>query len=280
MNRGDKGENIFLNDGFKQKFIQYLITCKSKYLMQIAGFCIMDNHFHLIIKDEHGFISEFMHDLLTLYAIAYRKGKGGYGYVFQNRFKSQIIHYEKYMSNVIIYVMNNPCRKQIVTTPFAYKWSSVSLYFNSTQSFVDTEIVVQIFGTKKNFHSVFDNHKLDEIPIIETSVGQVIGEQWYASSIAGKFDRRVKISVANKKRKNDFVKINLQSAILMFELKIKKSIKDIDFNSKSGKIIRNQLLVFLKENCQMSYTEIKNAYPFYNIKYNALAKTYSRCKLL
>ncbi len=65
---------------------------------------------------------------------------------------------------------------------------------------------------------------------------------------------------------------------MLFEHKNKINLNHIDFYSKYGKIVRNKLLVFLKDECQMKYSKIKYVNPFFNMKYNALAKTYSRCK--
>ena len=278
MNRGDKGEYIFDDDQMKQLFLKELNFFKNKYLIRISAFCIMGNHFHLIIKDKEGWISEFMHDLETVFAMKYRKEKGGKGYVFQNRFKSQIIHYEKYMQNAIIYVLNNPCRKKLVDDPLSYHWSSAALHFNKSVNFLDKSITKDLFGSRKNFLYCL-NSKIDiSKHIIETPIGQILGDQWYASSILGRYNRRIKNSYSTGKRKDDNMNISIQSALMLFEYRKKIYLKETDFDSKYGRIIRNKLLVFLKDECQMRYPEIKCAYPFFNMKYNALAKTYSRCK--
>ncbi len=278
MNRGDKGEYIFNDYKMKYIFLEKLIFFKNKHFIKLVAFCIMGNHFHLIIKDEEGLISEFMHDLETVFAVKYRKDKGGKGYVFQNRFRSQIIYYEKYMQNAIVYVLNNPCRKHLIDNPLSYHWSSAALYFSENGDFVDKQSVEDIFGSKINFlHCI--NNKIDiSNHIIETPIGEILGDQWYASRVVGKYNRRIENSDSIGMRRNDYINIPIQSALLLFEHRNKITLKHIDFCSKYGKIVRNKLLVFLKDECQMNYSKIKYAYPFFNMKYNALAKTYSRCK--
>ncbi|MCK4524142.1 transposase [candidate division WOR-3 bacterium] len=277
MNRGDKGEYIFDDDKMKQLFLKELSFFKNKYLIKLSAFCIMGNHFHLIIKDENGWISEFMHDLETIFALKYRKENGGKGYVFQNRFKSQIIHYEKYMQNAIIYVLNNPCRKHLVNDPLSYHWSSAALHFNKSVNFLDKKITKDLFGSRKNFLYCLNSRVDIKEHIIETPIGQILGDQWYASSILGRYNKRMNNSYSSGKRKNDKLNISIQSALMLFEYRNKMYLRDIDFHSRYGKMVRNNLLVFLRNECQMRYSEINHAYPFFNMKYNALAKTYSRC---
>ena len=278
MNRGDKGEYIFNDYKMKSLFLEKLIFFKYKHLIKLLAFCVMGNHFHLIIKDEEGLISEFMHDLETVFAVKYRKDKGGKGYVFQNRFRSQIIHYEKYMQSAIVYVLNNPCRKHLIDNPLSYHWSSAALYFSENGDFVDKQSVEDIFGSKRNFLHCLNNRIDISNHIIETPIGEILGDQWYASRALGRYNRRVKNYYSIGKRKSDILNIPIQSALILFENKNGISLKDIDFYSKYGTIIRNKLLVFLKDECQMNYAKIKHAYPFFNIKYNSLPKIYSRCK--
>lgn len=278
MNRGDKGEPVFLSNEMKEFFLEKLIFYKDLYGISLCAFCIMNNHFHLIIRDNEGFLSQFMHNLLTVFAIKYRKELGGKGYVFQNRFKSQIIQVARYMFNVIVYVLNNPCRKDMAGNPLEYHWSSASLHFTPESFFLDDSIVRETFGNYKNYlHCLKSEISLEE-HVIETPIGEVLGDQWYASSIAGKYDRRKIIDLKSLRRKDDIMEIPLKSAIMLFENQNDIRIKDIDFNSKSGRIVRNNLLVFLKDECHLSYREIRTASLFDGIKYNTLAKTYSRCK--
>lgn len=278
MNRGDKGEPIFIDNAMKEFFLEKLIFYKDMYNISLCAFCIMNNHFHLIIRDNEGLLSKFMHNLLTVYAIKYRHVYEGKGYVFQNRFKAQIIQVAKYMQNVILYVLNNPCRKHFAKNPLKYAWSSAPLHFTSNAVFLNDAIVKDIFGNKHNFKYCINRHIKPDAQIIETPIGDVLGDQWYASSIAGKYDRRRIVDLNLLRRRDDIMEIPIKSAIMLFEHQKDMKLKDIDFNSKSGRIVRNDLLVFLRDQCHLSYGEIKNICQFDGLKYSTLAKIYSRCK--
>ena len=110
MNRGHGGEKIFSGSGLKKVFIDILTETSQKLKIKIIAYCLLDNHYHLVLENSSGRLSEFFKHLNGRFGIYYRKKKGGKGYVFQSRFKSEIIQDESYLITVIAYVLMNPVK--------------------------------------------------------------------------------------------------------------------------------------------------------------------------
>ena len=84
MNRGLEGRSIFLGDKSKSFFLNLLKEKSKKLKIRLLGYCVMDNHYHLILQNSSAKLSEFMKQLNGHYGMIYRKKEGEKGYVFQD----------------------------------------------------------------------------------------------------------------------------------------------------------------------------------------------------
>ena len=131
MVQGIAKDYIFLKNEYKEKYIEFINKYKNKFNIKVFAYCIMENHAHflLFIKDVND-MSSFMHKINTLYAMFYNKELNNrVGHVFRNRFKSEEITNNAYLSNCIKYIHNNPIKAGIVKNPKEYKYSSYNDYF-------------------------------------------------------------------------------------------------------------------------------------------------------
>ena len=152
MLRGNERKNIFLDDEDKVNFIEILYHKKQNNAFCLYAYCIMDNHVHLVMKEQNDSISTIMKRLGTSYAHYYNKKHKRVGHVFQDRYKSETIEDERYLLSVIRYIHNNPekaglCRKQ------EYNWSSYQLYTLATKEYrelVEYEEVLSILSEDKD----------------------------------------------------------------------------------------------------------------------------------
>jgi REP element-mobilizing transposase RayT len=113
MNRGHGGEKLFSGPDLKKKFIEILFETSRKLKIGNIAYCLLDNHYHLVVENSSGRLSEFFKQLNGRYGIYYRKKMGGKGYVFQSRFKSEIIQDDFYLT------------QPMVTSP---KWLSLEIF--------------------------------------------------------------------------------------------------------------------------------------------------------
>ncbi|MCL1972928.1 MAG: transposase [Endomicrobia bacterium] len=129
MVQGIAQENIFLNDNAKGYYLSCLQKFKSKKPVGIFAFCVMDNHAHLLLSAENvAVIAAYMKIVNSEYARYYNNENNRIGYVFRDRFKSEVIQDEKYLLSCLAYIHNNPAKAGIVKKSEDYRFSSYTNY--------------------------------------------------------------------------------------------------------------------------------------------------------
>jgi len=122
--RGNGRENIFLDEEDREIFLNLLTSVKERSNWLCHAYCLMDNHYHLMIETPEGNLSKGMRQLNGVYTQRFNKRHNRVGHVFQGRYKSIIIDKESYLLEVSRYVVLNPVRAGVVATPSEWKWSS------------------------------------------------------------------------------------------------------------------------------------------------------------
>jgi putative transposase len=126
LNRGNGGATIFHHDGDYRAFVNVLATACRMYPVQVLGFCVMPNHFHLVVQRAgHGALSPFMQWWMTSHVRRYHRQYGSHGHVWQGRFKSFPIQQDEHLLTVLCYVLNNPVRAKLVARAGEWPWSSL-----------------------------------------------------------------------------------------------------------------------------------------------------------
>ncbi len=129
------------------------ITKSPPGLYGLHGFCLMPNHFHLLIEQfENRSISKFMSKICTSFSMYMNKKYNRVGHVFQDRFKSVPIENNSQLMWTSAYIHMNPVKGSLVTVPHEYKWSSFNdLAGNRKLPITHTDFINYIFETKENF---------------------------------------------------------------------------------------------------------------------------------
>lgn len=125
--RGINKQDIFLDSIDKRKFLKELEKNKNTYKYDIFAYCLMDNHVHLLLKDNEEKLDKIMQSITISYVSYFNKKYDRVGHLFQNRFISKCINDEKYLLTVQKYIHQNP---QIAGIEKAnkYMWSSYREY--------------------------------------------------------------------------------------------------------------------------------------------------------
>jgi len=281
MSRGLEGKFIFVGKPLKEYFIKLLSESVKKYRIRLWAYAIMDNHYHLILQNSSGRLSDFMRYLNGNYAIFYRKQTGGSGYVFQNRYKSTLIQKDNYLTIGIVYVLMNPVRAGIVENPYDYLWSSLKFYFSGVGSdFIDIQYIEEIFHNKTELNNLLMEwvSKGSKLEIKKTRLGEILGSDNFALEVENNFNRRKASGKSMHKRKKDYILEPVERVIEEFEKQHSISIDKIDPITINGKILRDNLLVALKDKAGLKYTEIIKLSPFQTLKYLSLGNIYKRAK--
>ncbi len=128
--RGDDRKKIFLNTIDYLKFLDYLKTAKERFKFYLYAYCLMGNHYHLLLEITQPNLSRIMQYLNTAYTIYYNVKRQRIGHLFQGRFKSILAEQEAYFAELPRYIHLNPVRAKIATHPARYRWSSYNAYLH------------------------------------------------------------------------------------------------------------------------------------------------------
>lgn len=126
INRGNYRQDLFINEGAHRSFESCLFEACEKSGWVLEGFCVMTNHFHLIVRTPRGNLSWGMKWLLGTFANRYHRFRKVNGKLFQGRFKSLVVEEDAYLGSLSHYVHLNPVRAGFcdVAGLGAYRWSS------------------------------------------------------------------------------------------------------------------------------------------------------------
>jgi REP element-mobilizing transposase RayT len=127
INRGVNCETIFLSDEDKKKFLEILDLSRSIYLFTLHSFCILDNHYHLMLQTSGSNLSLAMRYINSRYAEYFNHKYARVGPLWQGRYKSWYIHDERYFWLLLRYIEMNPVRAGLSGKIGEYAFSSSSL---------------------------------------------------------------------------------------------------------------------------------------------------------
>ena len=125
ISRGIERKYIFKQDRDKDEFHKRLKENLAKSSMQCFAWCVMGNHFHLLLQSGTTRLAEFMRSLLTGYAVYYNRKHKRVGHLFQNRYKSTICDKDAYLLSLVRYIHLNPVKAHMIEYKDLrrYKWS-------------------------------------------------------------------------------------------------------------------------------------------------------------
>lgn len=281
MNRGYEGKAILKTRKLKDHFIELLSELAKLFRIRIFAYCLMPNHYHLVLENTSDRMSDFFKRLNGEFGFFYRRVQGGRGYVFQDRYKSTVIQDESYLMIVIAYVLNNPVRAELIDDFLKYDWSSAGKYFKGyANDIVDCSFVEDIFESSDNFINFVNNWKEKELPLAKSREGLIIGGEEFYNEAREKADRRRnKADNLNSKRIEDNLYFYPKAQIIQsFEKEIGMNIEEINTRTIIGKRLRSRLLIYLREQCGLKYDEISRIPLFSDIKFNSLMRIYYNAK--
>jgi len=125
LNRGNNGADVFADDDDYQAFLDSIARTKERYPFRLFGYCLMTNHFHLLLQPGKGqSISRIIQSLTVAHTWHYHKSHSTSGHVWQGRFRSPAIQKDGHLLAVLRYIEANPFRAKLVADLRDYRWSS------------------------------------------------------------------------------------------------------------------------------------------------------------
>lgn len=128
INRGNNRQDVFHKEEDFQAFLGALAELKIRKPFELYGYCLMSNHFHLLMRPTEGSISRIVQSLLVSHTQRYHKHYRSGGHVWQGRFKSPVIQDDEHLLTVLRYIEANPLRAHLVRRAEQYRWSSFGFH--------------------------------------------------------------------------------------------------------------------------------------------------------
>jgi putative transposase len=122
--RGNGRQKIFLDDQDNLKFLELFGKTLVRFNWVCHAFCLMVNHYHLMIETPDANLSKGMHHLNATFCQAHHKRHDTVGHLLQGRFKAIVVDRESYLLELARYVVLNPVRAGLVARPEDWHWSS------------------------------------------------------------------------------------------------------------------------------------------------------------
>lgn len=146
--RGNNKQTIFLGDGDRLSFLALLDLVAVRHQWRILTFCLMRNHYHLVLRVEDG-LAQGMRELNGVYAKYFNGEHGRTNHLFGRRYWSECTETEAHLKNAIRYVVQNPRRAGANGPLESHSWTSYRASIGSDfglGAFARDELL-SLFGT-------------------------------------------------------------------------------------------------------------------------------------
>ena len=148
--RGNRREAIYETPDDRDSYLEILGEVCEKYNWLCHAYCLMGNHYHLLIETPEANLSKGMRQLNGVYTQCFNKTHGRVGHVFQGRYKAILVEKETYLQELARYIVLNPVRAGMVSSPSEWPWSSYRATAGEAPplDFLTTEWLLSVFGAK------------------------------------------------------------------------------------------------------------------------------------
>jgi len=196
--RGNEKRVIFIDDTDRFGLLSYFATASSRYHAVIHAYCLMDNHYHMLLETPLGNLSQIMHHINGAYTIYFNTKHKRNGHLFQGRYKSIVVQQDVYACELSRYIHLNPLRAGMVNNLAEYNWSSYRYYVGKDRrpEWLHLDFVLAYFGKNLNHaqneyqkfigeavHSGFQN------PLKDAVAFTIIGDANFVEQIKEKYLR-------------------------------------------------------------------------------------------
>ena len=196
--RGNERKAVYKSQRDREKFFSYLESATERYGAVVHVFCLMDNHYHLLIETPSGNLSQIMHHINGAYTTYFNTKRERSGHLFQGRYRAILIDVDEYAKELSRYIHLNPVRAGIAENPEEYRWSSCQYYTvkRKPPEWLKRDFILSYFGNEpktamkryRDFvRSVMDQEYKN--PLAEISHSVILGGEKFIAEIKTRFLR-------------------------------------------------------------------------------------------
>jgi putative transposase len=210
MNRGRRREAVFESKDDFQLFLDILHEAIELFSLRISAYCLMTNHYHLLVQTPDSNLSRCMRHINGVYTQRFNAAHGLDGQLFRGRYKAILVGEDSYLLQLVRYIHKNPVRADMVKSTELYEWSSHKGYLSKANKWdwLHKQIILSMitkdqkqqlkgyraFMAENESESFLEKMNLKKLP-------SVLGEQAFVRMIKDKFfERKRHIEVPESKR--------------------------------------------------------------------------------
>lgn len=212
INRGNNRQKVFRKSADFAAFLAALAELKQRKPFELYGYCLLDNHFHLLLRPTAATISRILQSLLVSHTQRYDRHYQSGGHVWQGRFKSPVIQNDEHLLTVLRYIEANPLRAKLVARAEDYRWSSYSCHGAGTPNelldpLVNYEELAKSPPARQRkwaekIHALFDARQLQAIRR-SVATGLPYGERTWVERLAKRLELDLTIRPRGRPRQTN-----------------------------------------------------------------------------
>jgi putative transposase len=145
--RGNDKQDVFLDTVDREVFLRYVGKVVARFEWQCLTYCLMRNHYHLLVRTPEQTLGAGMHQLNGRYAQHFNRRHGRSGHLWTERYHSVLLEHEAHLPQAIGYIALNPVRAGLCPRPEEWRWSAHrALVGLASESFVASETTLAYFA--------------------------------------------------------------------------------------------------------------------------------------
>jgi len=279
-NRGAARQKIFLTQKHREMFLEVVLEVYRRFRVEVHAYCLMPNHYHLLIKTPLANLSTAMRHLKRRFNISCKRD----GPLFRGRFKSIVVDSENYLLRLSRYIHLNPVVAGLVKKPEAFSWSSYQYFIKANKSpeWLRCDATLERFSQRlrRKQYQLFVQEGIDkEIDTFYQKAQRIpiLGTEAFTKTISEKYLKDKAVDVEITEHKN-LIKKQLPtiedvfvSVAEYYQVEISE-LKRVLYKQKN---MPRQIAIYLSiVVAQATLNEIANFLG--NVSYSAVAKAFAR----
>ena len=200
--RGNERKDIFRGDGDRLLFLSLLAAAVKRFRWRLHEYCLMTNHYHLVIETPFRTLAKGMHWLNSEYVRIFNKRYERVGHLFQGRYKGILIDEQNYLDEVRRYTVLNPVRAGMVADPAEYRWSSYRAHagLELIPEWLYSEWLFDLHTERPKCHEMYRDYVTAKIGSTESIWEKLVGQIYLGSA---EWIEKMRKIVAEKPRSDE-----------------------------------------------------------------------------
>jgi len=209
MNRGRRREEIYTEKNDYRLFIELLKGSAELFNIKIAAYCLMPNHYHLLLKTPDGNLSRCMRQINGIYTQRFKRVHKYDGQLFRGRYKSILVEADKYLLELLRYIHKNPIRGGLCSDLNDYEWSSHHGYISDVKrwAWLYKEFPLSLFDndrkkSRRAYKKYMTEDVTEEISLIfqKKKLPSIMGKKDFIYRVRNRFfERKIHFEVPDSR---------------------------------------------------------------------------------